>query len=74
AKFGQFGLNTFYNAIPILDNANDCFNTAKLTHNAAQRINAFEIHQVQPLLQAVKENFKPKGSGTYINLQRRYMS
>jgi hypothetical protein len=47
---------------------------AKLTHNAAQRINAFEITRVQPLIKAVKENFKPEGSGTYVNLQRRYMS
>jgi hypothetical protein len=116
AKFEQFGLNTFYNAIPILDNANDWFNwnrkvnefiqisavaedgasppveegdaqqwehrqrfysamiTAKLTHNAAQRINAFQIHRVYQLLNAVKDNFKPEGSGTYVNLQRRYMS
>ncbi|KAJ5543823.1 hypothetical protein N7513_003404 [Penicillium frequentans] len=48
--------------------------TAKLTHNAAQRINAFEISQVQALLKAVKDNFKPEGTGTYVNLQRRYMS
>lgn len=116
AKFKQFGLNAFYDAIPILDNANDWFEwnqkvnkfilisavagdgatppieeediqqwderqkfyaamiAAKLTHNAAQRINAFEIHQVKSLLQKVKENFKPEGSGTYVNLQRRYMS
>jgi hypothetical protein len=47
---------------------------AKLTHNAAQRINAFEITRVQSLIKAVKENFKPEGSGTYVNLQRRYMS
>ncbi|KAJ5264664.1 hypothetical protein N7505_007457 [Penicillium chrysogenum] len=47
---------------------------AKLTHNAAQRINAFEITRVQTLIKAVKENFKPEGSGTYVNLQRRYMS
>ncbi|CAG9955910.1 unnamed protein product [Clonostachys rosea f. rosea IK726] len=116
AKFEQFGLGAFYNAIPTLDNANDWFKwnqkvnefiqisavaedkadppleeeearqwerrqkfysamlTAKLTHNAAQRINAFEIHQVHSLLRAVKEKFKPEGSGTYVNLQRRYMS
>jgi hypothetical protein len=48
--------------------------TAKLTHNAAQRINAFEISQVQPLVKAVKDHFKPEGTGTYVNLQRRYMS
>ncbi|KAI3056906.1 hypothetical protein CBS147353_11111 [Aspergillus niger] len=48
--------------------------TAKLTHNAAQRINAFEISQVQLLIQAVKDHFKPEGTGTYVNLQRRYMS
>jgi len=48
--------------------------TAKLTHGAAQRINAFEISQVQLLLRAVKDSFKPEGSGTYVNLQRRYMS
>jgi hypothetical protein len=47
---------------------------AKLTHNAAQRINAFEIIRVQSLIKAVKENFKPEGSGTYVSLQRRYMS
>lgn len=115
-KFEQFGLNSFYNAIPTLDNANDWFKwnqkvnefiqisavaedgtappieaeeaqqwthrqkfytamiTAKLTHNAAQRISAFEIHRVQSLLKAVKDAFKPEGSGTYVNLQRRYMS
>ncbi|KAE8420441.1 hypothetical protein BDV36DRAFT_293328 [Aspergillus pseudocaelatus] len=48
--------------------------TAKLTHNAAQRINAFEISQVQLLIKAVKDHFKPEGTGTYVNLQRRYMS
>ena len=48
--------------------------TAKLTHNAAQRINAFEIPRVQVLLKAVQDNFKPEGSGTYVNLQRRYMA
>jgi hypothetical protein len=48
--------------------------TAKLTHNAAQRINAFEISQVQPLVKAVEDHFKPEGTGTYVNLQRRYMS
>jgi hypothetical protein len=48
--------------------------TAKLTHNAAQRINAASIHQVQSLLTAVKKGFKPEGSGTYVNLQRQYMS
>jgi len=116
AKFEQFGLNAFYNAIPILDNANDWFKwnqkvnefirisavaddgtappmedeearkwihrqkfysamiTAKLTHSAAQRINAFETSQVHSLLKAVKDSFKPEGSGTYVNLQRRYMS
>jgi hypothetical protein len=47
---------------------------AKLTHNAAQRINAFDITRVQSLIKAVKDNFKPEGSGTYVNLQRRYMS
>lgn len=47
---------------------------AKLTHNAAQRINACEITRVQSLIKAVKEHFKPEGSGTYVNLQRRYMS
>ncbi|KAJ5111782.1 hypothetical protein NUU61_001412 [Penicillium alfredii] len=47
---------------------------AKLTHNAAQRINAFDITRVQSLIKAVKEHFKPEGSGTYVNLQRRYMS
>ncbi|KAJ5481389.1 hypothetical protein N7475_000201 [Penicillium sp. IBT 31633x] len=47
---------------------------AKLTHNAAQRINPFEIPRVQTLIKAVKEYFKPEGSGTYVNLQRRYMS
>jgi hypothetical protein len=117
-KFEQFGINTFYNGIPILDNASDWFRwnqkvnefirisavadngatpsteeeeeddearqwihrqkfystmiTANLTHNAAQRSNAFEIPRVQVLLQAV--NFKPEGSGTYANLQRRYMA
>ncbi|KAF4769462.1 hypothetical protein HAV15_008892 [Penicillium sp. str.  len=117
AKFEQFGLNAFYNGIPILDNASDWFKwnqkvnefirisavaddgttppieeeegarqwthrqkfysamiTAKLTHNAAQRINAFEISRVQALLKAVKDNFKPEGTGTYVNLQRQYMS
>ena len=47
---------------------------AKLTHNAAQRINAFDITRVQSLIKAVKDNFKPEGSGTYVNLQRRDMS
>ncbi|KAA8645036.1 aminoglycoside phosphotransferase family protein [Aspergillus tanneri] len=47
--------------------------TAKLTHNAAQRINAFEISRVQSLIKAVKDNLKPEGTGTYVNLQRRYM-
>jgi hypothetical protein len=116
AKFEQFALNTFYNAIPLLDNANDWFKwkqkvndfiqisavaddgalppleeeearqwahrqkfysamlAAKLTPNAAQRIAATEIHRVQQLLEAVKANFKPEGSGAYVNLQRRYMS
>jgi hypothetical protein len=115
-KFEQFGINTFYNGIPILDNASDWFRwnqkvnefirisavaddgatppieekearqwihrqkfysamiTAKLTHNAAQRINAIEIPRVQILLKAVKDNFKPEGSGTYVSLQRRYMT
>ncbi|KAF2684427.1 hypothetical protein K458DRAFT_260694, partial [Lentithecium fluviatile CBS 122367] len=74
-KFEQFGLNTFYNAIPTLDNANDWFKwNQKLTHNAAQRINASEIHRVQQLLRRVKDSFKPEGSGTYVNLQRRYIS
>jgi hypothetical protein len=48
--------------------------TAKLIHNTAQRINAFEISQVQLLIKAVKDHFKPEGTGTYMNLQRRYMS
>ncbi|OJD12139.1 hypothetical protein AJ78_07210 [Emergomyces pasteurianus Ep9510] len=48
--------------------------TAKLTHNAAQRIKAFDISQVQPLIKAIKDNFKPEGTGTYVNLQRQYMS
>lgn len=48
--------------------------TAKLSHNAAQRINASEISQVQLLIKAVKNHFKPEGTGTYVNLQRRYMS
>ncbi|KAK2730927.1 hypothetical protein FQN57_003788, partial [Myotisia sp. PD_48] len=116
AKFEQFGLNTFYNAIPTLDNASDWFQwnqkvnefvrisavaddgatlpieeeeaqqwthrqkfysamiAAKLTHNAAQRIKASEISQVQSLIKAVKDNFKPEGTGTYVNLQRQYMS
>jgi hypothetical protein len=39
--------------------------TVKLTHNAAQLINGFEIRQVRPLLKAVKERFKLEGSGTY---------
>ncbi|KAJ6016530.1 hypothetical protein N7540_011121 [Penicillium herquei] len=115
-KFEQFGINTFYNEIPTLDNASDWFKwnqkvnefirisavandgatppieeedarkwihrqkfysamiTAKLTHNAAQRINAFNISYVQVLLQAVRNNFKPEGSGTYVSLQRRYMA
>ncbi|KAJ5743408.1 hypothetical protein N7533_010510 [Penicillium manginii] len=107
AKFEQFGINTFYNGIPTLDNASDWFRwnqkvnefirisavaddgatplieeeefysamiTAKLTHNAAQRINAFEIPRVQVLLKAIQDNFKLEGSGTYVNLQRRYMA
>ncbi|KAJ5283470.1 hypothetical protein N7505_001450 [Penicillium chrysogenum] len=116
AKFEQFGLNAFYNGIPILDNASDWFKwnqkvnefirisavaddattppieeeearqwthrqkfysamiTAKLTHNAAQRISAFEISRVHALLKAVKDSFKPEGTGTYVNLQRRLMS
>ncbi|EDN03770.1 hypothetical protein HCAG_01635 [Histoplasma mississippiense (nom. inval.)] len=116
AKFEQFGLNTFYNAIPTLDNAGDWFQwnqkvnefiristvaddgatppaeeeearqwthrqkfysamiAAKLTHNAAQRIKASEISQVETLIKAVKNNFKPEGTGTYVNLQRQYMS
>ncbi|KAJ5829151.1 uncharacterized protein N7525_007404 [Penicillium rubens] len=116
AKFEQFGLNTFYNGIPILDNASDWFKwnqkvnefirisavaddgttppteeeearkwahrqkfysamiTAKLTHNAAQRINASDISRVHVLLKAVQDNFKPEGTGTYVNLQRQYMS
>jgi hypothetical protein len=41
---------------------------AKLTHNAAQRINAFKISQVQPLIKAVKDYFKPEGTSIYINL------
>ncbi|KAJ5654904.1 hypothetical protein N7490_001907 [Penicillium lividum] len=115
-KFEQFGLNAFYNNIPILDNASDWLKwnqkvnefirisavaddettppleesearqwthrqkfysamiTAKLTHNAAQRINAFEIPRVESLLKAVKEKFKPEGTGTYVNLQQQYMS
>ena len=48
--------------------------TAKLTHNAIQRINAFKISQVQLLIQAVKDYFKLEGTGTYMNLQRWYMS
>ncbi|RDH26574.1 hypothetical protein BDQ94DRAFT_177433 [Aspergillus welwitschiae] len=48
--------------------------TAKLTHNAAQSINVSEISQVQSLIKAVKDLFKPEGIGTYVNLQRRYMS
>ncbi|KAJ5202875.1 hypothetical protein N7449_004954 [Penicillium cf. viridicatum] len=48
--------------------------TAKLTHNAAQRINAFKIPRVQALLKAVQDNFKPEGSGTYVSLQRRYIA
>ncbi|KUL81311.1 hypothetical protein ZTR_09814 [Talaromyces verruculosus] len=48
--------------------------TAKLSHDAAQRISAFDITRVQLLLNAVKNNFKPEGSGTYVQLQRRYMS
>ncbi|OJD25384.1 hypothetical protein ACJ73_03245 [Blastomyces percursus] len=47
---------------------------AKLTHNAAQRIKAFDISQVQPLIKAIKDNFKPEGTGTYVNLQRQYIS
>ena len=116
AKFEQFGLNSFYNDIPVLDNASDWFKwsqkvnefirisaiaddeptppeqaeeaqkwthrqkfysvmiTAKLTHDAAQRVGAFKITRVQLLLKAVKDNFKPEGSGTYVQLQRRYMS
>ncbi|KKZ65716.1 hypothetical protein EMCG_08482 [[Emmonsia] crescens] len=116
AKFEQFGLNTFYNVIPTLDNAGDWFQwnqkvnefirisavaddgatppaeeeearrwthrqkfysamiAAKLTHNAAQRIKASEISQVETLIKAVKNNFKPEGTGTYVNLQRQYMS
>jgi hypothetical protein len=115
-KFEQFGLNSFYNAIPTLGNANDWFKwsqkvkefigisavaddgatppedeeeaqkwthrqklysamiAAKLTHDAAQRINAFNVTRVQALLQAVKAKFKPEGSGTYVQLQKRYMS
>ncbi|THC95891.1 hypothetical protein EYZ11_004622 [Aspergillus tanneri] len=42
--------------------------TAKLTHNAAQRINAFEISRVQSLIKAVKDNLKPEGTGTQIDL------
>ena len=116
AKFGQFSLSTFYNAIPVLDNASDWFQwnqkvnkfvqisavaedgaippaeeeeaqqwhhrqrlfaamiAEKLTHSAAERVRASEFRQVQPLLQAVKENFKPEGSGTLINLHRQYQS
>jgi hypothetical protein len=48
--------------------------SAKLTHNAAQRINTFDITQVQLLIKTVKENFKPEGSRTYIQLQKRYMT
>ncbi|RAO71520.1 uncharacterized protein BHQ10_007532 [Talaromyces amestolkiae] len=48
--------------------------TAKLSHDAAQRISAFNITRVQLLLNAVKNNFKPEGSRTYVQLQRRYMS
>lgn len=111
AKFEQFGLNSFYNAIPTLDNANDWFKwnqkvnefirisavaddgidspveeeeahqwthrqkfysamiAAKLAHQAAQRINAFNFARVQPLIKAVKNSFKPEGSGTYVQLQ-----
>jgi hypothetical protein len=47
---------------------------AKLTHNAAQRINAFKISQVQPLIKAVKDHFKLEGTSIYINLQQQYMS
>ncbi|KAI2669644.1 hypothetical protein NUH16_003246 [Penicillium rubens] len=47
---------------------------AKLNHNAAQRINAFEITRVQLLIKVVEEHFKPQGPGTYLNLQRTYMS
>ncbi|KAK4862613.1 hypothetical protein LT330_002746 [Penicillium expansum] len=47
--------------------------TAKPTDNAAPRINAFKIPRVQVLLKAVQD-FKPGGSGTYINLQQQYMS
>jgi hypothetical protein len=48
--------------------------TAKLTHNAAQRINAFKISQVQPLIKAVKDYFKLEGTSTYVNLQQWYIS
>jgi hypothetical protein len=47
---------------------------AKLTNAAAQRINARNIHQVQQLLEAVKENFKPDGSATYVHLYRCYLA
>ncbi|OJD10622.1 hypothetical protein AJ78_08417 [Emergomyces pasteurianus Ep9510] len=94
-----FGLNTFYNAIPTLDNASDWFQwnqkvnefirisavaddgsippveeeeAQQWTH--PQRIKAFDISQVQPLIKAIKNNFKPEGTGTYVNLQRQYMS
>jgi hypothetical protein len=48
--------------------------TAKMTDNAALRINAAEILQVQPLLNAVKKSFKPEGPGTYVNLKPQHRS
>ncbi|EER40854.1 conserved hypothetical protein [Histoplasma capsulatum H143] len=68
AKFEQFGLNTFYNAISTLDNV------IKLIYNAAQQIQAFDISEVQSLIKVVKNNFKLKSTEIYINLQWQYIS
>ncbi|KAF9729863.1 hypothetical protein PMIN01_11796 [Paraphaeosphaeria minitans] len=110
ASLRKIGFARFYEAIPVLDNANRAVHNfiqiseiakneaslpldeagaeqwrdrqtfhssmiaAKLTENAAQRIDAYHIDRVQSLIRAVRANFKPEGSGTYVTLQRRLLS
>ncbi|KAJ5749456.1 hypothetical protein N7533_006484 [Penicillium manginii] len=89
AKFEQFGINTFYNGIPILDNASDWFRwnqkvnefiriSAVADDGATLPIEEEEVRQWicrQKFYSAmITDNFKPEGFGTYVNLQRRYMA
>ncbi|KAJ6119031.1 hypothetical protein N7471_013651 [Penicillium samsonianum] len=108
AKFEQFGINTFYNGIPILDNASDWFRwnqkinefirisavaddgatsqieeeetrqwthrqkfysamiTAKLTHNAAQRINALRFLEFRCSSRQLKTTSNQKALAIYL--------